>query len=104
MSRVSTRALVVVGVLVALLVAGVATIYASSDPDGLTKVSQDEGFAQSEKQHRAGDSPFARYRTRDLGDGRLSGAVAGVVGSLVVLIIVGGGVLVVRRPRTPDGS
>ena len=104
MNRISTRALVVVGVLVALFLAGFASISASSDPDGLTKVSQDQGFAQSAKQHRAGDSPFARYQTRDLGDGRLSGVVAGVVGSLVVLIIVGGGVLVVRRPRTPDGS
>ena len=104
MRRVSTRALVVAGLLVALLLAGVASFYASNEPDGLTKVSQDQGFAQSEEQQGAGDSPFARYETRGLGEGRLSDGVAGVIGTLVVLIIVGGGVLVVRRPRTPDGS
>ena len=44
---VSTRWIVVAGVLVALLLAGVASYYASGDPDGLTKVSEDQGFAQT---------------------------------------------------------
>ena len=49
---VSTRLLVVAGVLVALLLAGVASFYASGDPDGLTKVSEDQGFAQTEQEHQ----------------------------------------------------
>jgi cobalt/nickel transport system permease protein/cobalt/nickel transport protein len=104
MGWTSTRTLIVVGVLVALLLAGVASFYASSDPDGLAKVSQDQGFAQSEKQHGAGDGPFAGYETRGLGDGRFSGGLAGVVGALVVLTIAGGGALVVRRRRTAEQS
>jgi len=97
---VSTRLLVVAGVLVALLLAGVASFYASGDPDGLTKVSEDQGFAQTEKEHQAGDGPLAGYETKGIADGRLSGGLAGVLGSLVVLTIAGGGALVVRRRRT----
>ena len=97
---VSTRLLVVAGVLVALLLAGVVSFYASGDPDGLTKVSEDQGFAQSEKEHRTGDGPLAGYETQGIADGGLSGGLAGVLGSLVVLTIAGGGALVVRRRRT----
>ena len=99
-ARVSTRWVVVAGVAVALLLAGVLSFYASGDPDGLTKVSEDQGFAQSEKEHGAGDGPLAGYETKGIADGRLSGGLAGVVGSLVVLTIAGGGALVVRRRRT----
>ncbi len=104
-ARVSTRWVVVAGVAVALLLAGVLSFYASGDPDGLTKVSEDQGFAQSEKEHGAGDGPLAGYETKGVADGRLSGGLAGVMGSLVVLTIAGGGALVVRRRRTtPDVS
>jgi cobalt/nickel transport protein len=99
-ARVPTRWVVVVGVAVALLLAGVVSFYASGDPDGLTKVSEDQGFAQSEKDHGAGDGPLAGYETKGIADGRLSGGLAGVVGSLVVLSLAGGGALVVRRRRT----
>ena len=102
--RVSTRLVVVAGVLVALLLAGVASFYASGDPDGLTKVSQDQGFSTAEKSHDTGDGPFAGYETKGVGDARLSGGMAGVVGSLVVLALAGGAVLLVRRRRPADES
>ena len=99
-ARVPTRWVVVVGVAVALLLAGVVSFYASGDPDGLTKVSEDQGFAQSEKDHAADDGPLAGYETKGIADGRVSGGLAGVVGSLVVLSLAGGGALVIRRRRT----
>jgi len=40
---VSRRALLVTGLLVALLLAGGVSYFASSDPDGLTKVAADQG-------------------------------------------------------------
>jgi hypothetical protein len=46
------------------------------------------------------DGPLAGYQTEGIADGRLSGGLAGVLGSLVVLTIAGGGALVVRRRRT----
>jgi cobalt/nickel transport system permease protein/cobalt/nickel transport protein len=102
--RISTRALVVVGILVALLIAGVGSYYASSHPDGLTKVSQDQGFADSEKDHGAGDGPLAGYETNGVDDARLSGGMAGVLGSLGVLVLAGGLVVLVRRRRPADAT
>jgi hypothetical protein len=84
-SKVSTRVLVVVGVAVALLIAGVVSRFASSDPDGLTKVSEDHGFAGAGTSH----------------DGLLSyGGVSGLVGAVVVLAVVGVTVYLLRRRRT----
>jgi cobalt/nickel transport system permease protein/cobalt/nickel transport protein len=99
-TRVSTRWVVVAGVVVALLLAGVLSFYASGEPDGLTKVSEDQGFARSQKEHGAGDGPLAGYDTKGIADGRRSGGLAGVVGALVVLTLAGGGALLVRRRRT----
>ena len=64
-------------VLVALLLAGVVSFYASSSPDGLNRVAQDHGFAQTAKDHEAARGPFAGYATKDVGHARLSGGLAG---------------------------
>jgi cobalt/nickel transport protein len=103
-AKVSTKAVVFAGLLVALLLAGVASFYASNSPDGLNRVAQDQGFAGSQKQHHHADGPFAGYETRGFGNGRLSGGLAGVAGSLVVLTLAGGAVYAVRRRRTADES
>lgn len=101
----SRRALVLVGLLVALVLAGLASYYASSDPDGLNKVAADQGFDSREKDHDLKDSPFAGYETTGVDDGRLSGGLAGVVGVGVTFLVVGGLVYAVRRGQrrgTPD--
>ena len=97
MKGAPTRVVVAVGLLVALLLAGVVSSYASSDPDGLNKVAQDKGFAATAKDHRAGDGPFAGYETQGVDDGRFSGGLAGVVGCVVVLSLAGGIAYAVRR-------
>jgi cobalt/nickel transport protein len=102
--NLATRALVVAGLLVALLIAGVASFYASDDPDGLSKVAEDQGFADTRNEHVPHQGPFAGYETKGIDSGRVSGGVAGVVGSLVVLTIAGGGALVVRRRRSSADS
>ncbi|MGI8901781.1 MAG: PDGLE domain-containing protein [Nocardioides sp.] len=96
-----TRTIVLVGVVVALLLAGVISFYASADPDGLNRVAQDKGFSRTESDHAAADGPFAGYATQGIDDGRLSGGVAGAVGTLLVLALAGGLTLVVRHR---DGS
>ena len=88
-SRASTRVLVVIGVAVALVIAGVLSRFASSDPDGLTKVSEDHGFAGAGETH----------------DGLLAyGGASGLVGALVVLSVVGVAVYLLRRRRPTEGS
>ncbi len=102
--RVGTRTVLIVGALLALLLAGVVSHYASSAPDGLNKVANDQGISAQEKQHRLDDSPFAGYGTKGVDDGRLSGGLAGVAGVGVTFLIVGGLVLAVRRGRRTDGT
>lgn len=111
MSRPTTRTVVVVGVLVALILAGLVSFYASSSPDGLNKVAIDQGFSSSEKQHGAADGPLAGYEAEGIAAERISGGVAGVVGSLTVLLLAGGLAFAVRRrggtaevERTADAS
>ena len=91
----------VLALLAALLVAGVMSYYASSRPDGLEHVSQTLGFADAETGSPASSSPLADYETRGVDDRRLSGGLAGVAGTLVVLA-VGGGLFWLVRSRPPS--
>lgn len=102
MSRPSTRTVLVVGVLVALLLAGVVSFYASTAPDGLARVAQDHGLAQAEREHPAQGSPVAGYRARGVEDDRLATALAGVSGALVVLVLFTGLTFLLRRRAAAD--
>lgn len=84
---VSTRAVLVGVLVVSLLLAGGVSFYAASTPDGLTKVSQEQGFADTETEHGAADGPFAGYDAGFLDGDRLGGGVAGIAGVLVVLVL-----------------
>ena len=101
--RISTRMLALGILVVALLLAGIVSFYAASSPDGLTKVSQDQGFADTENTHSSEDSPLAGYGTSFVEDDRASVGIAGVVGVLVVLGL-GTGVTYLVRRRTPDSG
>jgi cobalt/nickel transport protein len=92
-----TRTFVALGVMVALLLAGVASFYASSHPDGLEYVAEKTGFLDTAEEHAAADGPLADYSTECVDDARLSGGLAGVVGALVVLVLAGGLAFAVRR-------
>jgi anti-sigma regulatory factor (Ser/Thr protein kinase) len=92
MRRPSSRVLLVVGLLAALLLAGVASVYASGRPDGLERVAEDQGFAHRAEEHPAAESPLADY---ELGDGGGTG-VAGVIGVVAVLTLATGGAYALR--------
>jgi hypothetical protein len=89
---------VAVGIaVVALLLAGVVSYYASANPDGLEYVAGKTGFLDSASEHGAADGPLADYGTKGVDNDRLSGGLAGVIGTVVVLVLAGGLALVVRR-------
>ena len=83
----STRRFFATALVVSLLVAGVASYYASAHPDGLERVAERTGFADSAEDSATADSPLADYETSGVEDPRLSGGVAGVVGVLVMLLV-----------------
>lgn len=97
-----TRTLVLAGLLLALLLAGGVSYYASAHPDGLEKVAEDKGFIDSATDHELADSPVADYSVRGVDDGRLSGGLAGIVGVVVTLAVGGGLFAVVSRRRRAD--
>ncbi|MFI5955134.1 PDGLE domain-containing protein [Cryptosporangium sp. NPDC051539] len=102
------------GLLVALILAGLVSTAASSKPDGLDATAR-EGctfdandhitggncLAKSAKEHDAKDSPLANYGIRGIHNSALSTGLSGVVGVLVVGAI-GGGLFWVIRRRTPS--
>ena len=90
----------IVGLLLALLVAGVGSYYASSSPDGLEYSAEETGFAHTAEDSAVAGSPLADYAVSGVDDGRLSGGLAGVIGVVVTLVVAGGLTLVVRRRRT----
>jgi hypothetical protein len=98
----STRALVLAGLLVALLLAGVVSFYASRSPDGLNRVAEDKGFSDTQTKHASDGSPLAGYGTKGVTDERLSRGLAGVAGCVVVLALAGGLTYVVRRRGAGD--
>jgi cobalt/nickel transport protein len=97
-----TRNLIITGVVVALLMAGVASFYASSHPDGLEFVAEQTGFLDTAKESPNADGPFADYAMDGVDNARLSGGIAGVVGALTVLLLAGGLAYLVRRRARPD--
>ena len=97
--------LLVVGVLVCLLLAGVVSFYASNHPDGLVFVAGEKGFLGSARAHASDGSPFAGYATRGIDNARLSGGIAGIVGVVFVLpgLLAGPALFtVLRRRGHPD--
>lgn len=97
MRRPPTRVVVGVGLLLALFLAGFVSYYASTSPDGLNRVAQDQGFSQTQKEHVAADGPLAGYRTRGVEDSRLSDGLARVLGAGAVLLLASGLTFAVRR-------
>lgn len=95
--RRRTTRFLVAGLLVALLVAGVGSFYASGSPDGLEWSAEEEGFLDTAEDSATADSPLADYAVSGVDDGRLSGGLAGVIGVVVTLVLAGGITLLARR-------
>jgi hypothetical protein len=103
--KIGDRRFLLAFLLVALVVAGVVSFYASGDPDGLSKVAEDKGFAAQEKDHALKGSPLNDYGVEGVENERLSGGLAGVIG-VGLTAAIGGGLFwaVRRRPQTAPSS
>ena len=94
MRTLSTRTLVLTGLVVALLVAGVASYYASGSLDGLNRVAGDLGFASAEQASGVSNGPLAGYEVAGVDHARWSGGLAGVLGCSSLFYLL--------RQRSPE--
>lgn len=78
-----TLTLVGVGLLVAVGLAVFVAPWADPSPDGLEKVAETQGFSETARDHDLEEGPLADYGVRAIGEGRLSTALAGLVGTLL---------------------
>ena len=101
-SKVATRTFVVGGVLVALVFAAVVSQFAVDSPDGLERVAEDTGFIDAAKEHSLSDSILADYATAGISNETLSLAVAGIVGTVVTLLVAYGLFMGARETRGRD--
>jgi cobalt/nickel transport protein len=79
---ISNKKFYVGALLISLLLAGVVSFYASSNPDGLEKVAESVGFIETAEDHAIADSPLADYGVKGVDNERLSVGLSGVIGVL----------------------
>jgi cobalt/nickel transport protein len=105
-SQTRNRAFVISGLGIALLIAVFLSPFASSDPDGLDRVAQDQGF-----ENKAQEEPlshklpfyqvFEEYQLRGVPE-QIATPAAGLVGTLVTFGLAwGAGKVLVRDRHQP---
>ena len=91
------KKLLIVGFAVSLFIAGFASYYASSHPDGLEKVAEDIGFLETAKDHANADGALADYGVKGVDNARLSTGTAGVIGVMATAGVSTGLFFLLRR-------
>ncbi len=88
------------GLVICLAVGGVISLFASQSPDGLERVAEDKGFAES-----AEESSFeimSDYSVPGVGSDRLSTSLAGIIGVLIMFVLVYSVGKLLRRGHEPS--
>jgi len=98
----SNRKFLILGLLISALLAGGASFYASSSPDGLEKVAEDIGFIETAKDNSNADTALADYGVKGVENERLSVGAAGVIGVIATGALSGGLFLLLRRKKADD--
>ena len=106
------RTFVIAGLIVAFLLAGIVSNFASSSPDGLDsaalrgcttnaagEITGGTCMARKEQEHQLGGGPLAGYGIKGMDNPYLSTGLSGVLGVAVTFAIGGGVFWLVRRRR-----
>jgi hypothetical protein len=89
-----TGVVVAAGLLLALLLAGVVSSWASDSPDGLERVATEQGMGTDASGR---DAAFRDYTTAGVDDDGWSRGIAGVAGVGVTFALCAGVTLLLRR-------
>jgi hypothetical protein len=103
LTRLARQGFVLLALAVAIGVGTAASPWASASPDGLEKVAEREGFADTRRLHAIQeDAPVRDYAFPGVANERLASGLAGFTGTLVVFAL-GLGARALRR-RSGDGK
>ena len=104
MSKMSTRAFVILGLAVAIGLATAISPYASAHPDGLEKVAEKKDFIDDGKLHSIQeDSPIPDYAFPGIANERVATGVSGFIGVLFVFALGYGIAYLIRRRDSSAG-
>ncbi len=99
--RKGTWMIIGIGIAISLLAAGIVSFYASSSPDGLEKVAEQQGFLEQAQDSANATLPTADYAIAGVENERLSVGLSGVLG-VAVMIAVGFGLFwLIAKGRKP---
>jgi cobalt/nickel transport system permease protein len=94
--RVPIRTFFIGGLIAAMFFAAIVSQFTVENPDGLEWVAESEGLVESAREHHWADSIFADYATAGIENQALSLAIAGIVGTLIALLVAWGITIAVR--------
>jgi hypothetical protein len=92
---------VVIGMVLAVVLAGIVALFASTSPDGLERVAEDVGFADTATDSAVADSPLADYVVggEDTDGATWRSVLAGIAGVLIMTGVAFGGFWALTRRR-----
>ncbi|MEW6182708.1 MAG: PDGLE domain-containing protein [Bacillota bacterium] len=89
-------------IVAAVIVAGILSPFASSDPDGLEKVARTNGFIDKGEGKAVVHAPMADYTLPGVRSEGVSTAVAGIAGTALTFVIAFGAGRVLRLRRRQE--
>ncbi|MGQ9611138.1 MAG: PDGLE domain-containing protein [bacterium] len=88
---------IIFGLIVALICAGLISLFASSFPDGLEKVAENLGFLEKGEGEPILKSPIPDYALPGIKNEKLATSIAGIVGTLLVFVVGYGTAEIIRK-------
>lgn len=85
------------GIIIALFMASVLSLFASSEPDGLERVAEDQGFAEKAEEKEVLQAPMPDYVIPGIGNEEVAASLAGLIGVLIIFVITIGWAKLLKR-------
>lgn len=98
----SSKKLLVVGLLVSIVIAGFLSFYASSQPDALEKVTADQGLDVNAVDSANSDSALADYGVAGVENERASAFLGSLIGVAITGLAGAGLYFWLRDPNTTE--
>lgn len=83
--------------MIALICAGLISLFASSFPDGLERVAENLGFLEKGEGEPVLKSPIPDYVLPGIENEKLATSIAGIVGTLLVFVVGYGTAALIRQ-------